>query len=51
MERNDSQGYVDGTLSNNTIIGSLMTEQDDRQLAGVPHPVFRTQGNVKRPLA
>jgi V8-like Glu-specific endopeptidase len=26
MERNDSQGYVDGTLSNNTIIGSLMTE-------------------------
>jgi V8-like Glu-specific endopeptidase len=26
MERNDSQGYVEGTLSNNTIIGSLMTE-------------------------
>jgi V8-like Glu-specific endopeptidase len=26
MERNDSQGHVDGNLSNNTIIGSLMTE-------------------------
>jgi V8-like Glu-specific endopeptidase len=25
MERNDSQGHVDGSLSNNTIIGSLMT--------------------------
>jgi V8-like Glu-specific endopeptidase len=25
MERNDSQGYVDTTFSNNTIIGSLMT--------------------------
>lgn len=26
MERNDSMGYVESSLSNNTIIGSLMTE-------------------------